>query len=246
MNFKTCHCEEYAQHTMKQSKILMVAANFKILDCFVVAARLLAMTFLIVSLHTNVFAQMPGEQEYTILGISVEGNTSGNAETIIAQSTLRKGDKLKTPIDQNVSRAISRLWQQNIFSDVNIEATKIIPQDGGTMGIYLTIKVKEFPHCDSVIIDGYKNIGLSDIQKSFTFYRNDFLRPWEVNSIKNKIKAVYTKEGYNYAEITSETKLVENGGGKVQLLLHINEGTEVKIRHINFQGNSKVPTGDLT
>jgi outer membrane protein insertion porin family len=218
--------------------------NFKTCHCFVVAARLLTMTFLVVSLHADIFAQTPGEQEYTVLGITVEGNVSGSAETIIAQSTIRKGDKVTIPSDE-IRRAISRLWQQNIFSDVNIEASKIIPQDGGTLGIYLTIKVKEFPHCDSIIIDGYKNISLGDIQKSFTFYKNDFLRPWEVESMKQKIRAVYTKEGYQYADITSETRQTDDGSGKVRLYLHINEGTEVTVRHIDFEGNPNVASSDL-
>ena len=195
-------------------------------------------------ISTQVFAQNPAEQEYTVLGITVEGNISGNAETIIAQSTIRKGDKMMVPGDE-VHRAVMRLWQQNIYEDVNVEATKIIPQDGGTYGIYLTIKLKEFPHCDSVIIDGYKNLSLSDIQKSFTFYSNDFLRPWEVANIKQKIKAAYIKEGYQYADITSEVKPLGDGTGKVHLYLHINEGTEVKIRHIDFRGNSKISSGDL-
>jgi outer membrane protein insertion porin family len=196
-------------------------------------------------LSTQVYAQFPGEQEYTVLGITVEGNISGSAETIIAQSTIRKGDKIKLPADENTRRAMMRLWQQNIFSDVSIEASKVIPQDGGTMGVYLTIRVKEFPHTDSVIIDGNKNVGTADIQKTFTFYRNDFLRPWEIANIKNKIKALYTKEGYNYADVTPEIRPLDDGSGKVRLYLHINEGTEVTIRHIDFQGNTLVSSSDL-
>src|SRR5947209_12772933 len=97
-------------------------------------ARMIFFLLLVFSLSASgtVFAQAP-EQEYSILGISVEGNVSGSAETIIAQSTLRKGDKITIPSDA-IRRAILRLWQQGIFSDVNIEATKVIPQEGGTYG----------------------------------------------------------------------------------------------------------------
>jgi outer membrane protein insertion porin family len=207
-------------------------------------AILFAMTLMIVSLSSSVFAQGPAEQEYIVLGISVEGNVSGSSETIIAQSTIRKGDKLTIPSDA-VRRAMSRLWQQNIFEDVKIEATKVIPQEGGVLGVYLTIKVKEFPHVDSVIIEGNKHVGITDIEKSFTFYKNDFLRPWEVAAIKQKIRAVYTKEGYQYADITSEVQPVNDGTNRVHLILHINEGTEVTIRHIDFAGNAKVSSSDL-
>ncbi|MEI8134667.1 MAG: outer membrane protein assembly factor BamA [bacterium] len=194
--------------------------------------------------RTNSFAQ-PAETEYTIMGISVEGNVSGNPETIIAQSTLRKGDKIKPPFDQSTSQAIRRLWQQNIYEDVALEVSKLSTQADGTNGAFLTIKLKEFPHCDSIIIDGNKNLSLSEIEKTYSFYKNDFLRPWEIYAIKNKIKAAYTKEGYNYATISSETKVTDPTTGKVQLHLHINEGTEVTIRHIEFEGNTLVSSSDL-
>jgi outer membrane protein assembly factor BamA len=58
------------------------------------------------------------EQEYTIMGILVEGNESGAAETIIAQSQLRKGQTIVIQND-DIRKAISRIWQQNIFSDVD-------------------------------------------------------------------------------------------------------------------------------
>src|SRR5438874_9038738 len=101
-----------------------------------VISRFLAMTSFAVFLTARVYAQAPPEQEYTILGISVEGNTTSSSETIIAQSTLRKGDKLTFP-SEGIRRAENRLWQQGIFSDVSIEAAKIIPQEGGVLGIYL-------------------------------------------------------------------------------------------------------------
>src|ERR1051325_11376188 len=161
------------------------------------------LTALIIAFFPSSSFAQPSEQECSILGITVEGNVSGNAETIISQSTLRKGDKIQLDA---IRRGINRLWQQGIYADVNIEATKVIPQEGGLLGVYLTIKVKEFQHIDSVIIEGNKHIGTTDIEKSFTFYKNDFLRPWEIQNIKQKIRSVYTKEGYHYATITEEVQ----------------------------------------
>ena len=77
----------------------------------------------------SLFAQ--SEKEYTVLGIVVEGNRSGSAETIISQSSIRKGDKISLPSDV-VRRAMGRIWSQNIFSDVDIEVSKISPQTDGT------------------------------------------------------------------------------------------------------------------
>ncbi len=191
----------------------------------------------------NAFAQS-ADQEYTILGLSVEGNVSGNAETIISQSLLHKGDKFVIPSDA-FRRAIDRLWQQNIYSDVHIDIAKISPQTDGTTGVFIAIKVKEFPRVDSVIIEGNKHLSTTDIQKAYSFYKNEFLRPWEVQGAKQKIKAAYIKEGYNFVDISDRTVPFDEQSNKVRLIFTINEGTEVTVRHIDFTGNEKVTTGDL-
>lgn len=55
----------------------------------------------------------------TILGLSVEGNKSAEASTIIANSGLKIGDEVTIPGDKTIN-AIKQLWALNIFSDVQI------------------------------------------------------------------------------------------------------------------------------
>ncbi len=198
----------------------------------------------LVAIAAPLRAQAPVEQQYLIMGITVEGNQSGNAETIISQSMLRKGMKFTMPSSE-ISRAIERLWDQNIYSDVHIDAARLEPQTDGTIGVYMTIKVKEFSRVDSVIIEGNKHLSKTDIDKAYSFYKNEFLRPWDIDNAKQKIKAAYIKEGYNFVEITDETVPKDDGTNKVLLYLHINEGTEVTVRHIDFTGNDKMSAGDL-
>ncbi|HYM21286.1 MAG TPA: outer membrane protein assembly factor BamA [Candidatus Kapabacteria bacterium] len=191
-----------------------------------------------------VYAQVPQDQQYTVLGISVEGNQSGDAPTIIAQSMLAKGMKITVPSDE-IRRAINRLWAQNIYSDVHIDAGKVVAQSEGIPGVFLIIRLKEFPRVDSVLIEGNKHLSLSDIQKTYNFYKNEFLRPWEVQNAQQKIRAAYIKEGYNFVQIDHETRSVPDHPEKAWLVFKINEGTEVTVRHIDFIGNEKVASGDL-
>ena len=66
-------------------------------------------------------AQMPGaaDQQYTILGLSVVGNRTGDAQTIIGQSGLYKGKRLALTGDA-IHTATQQLWSMGIFSDVEI------------------------------------------------------------------------------------------------------------------------------
>ncbi|MBS1904360.1 MAG: outer membrane protein assembly factor BamA [Bacteroidetes bacterium] len=186
--------------------------------------------------------QVPHDQEYTILGISVEGNRSGDASTIIAQSQLRKGAKFTMPSD-DIRKAIDRLWAQNLYSDVHVLAQKVIAQADGTPGVYLVIKVTEFPRIDSVVVEGNKHLSRTDIDKAYAFYKNEFMRPWDIQTAKNRIKAAYVKDGYNFVQISDEVE--QKADDKVWLHLKIDEGTEVTIKHIDFTGNTLVSSGDL-
>src|SRR5689334_1530629 len=108
------------------------------------------------------FAQSDLERQYTILAVTVEGNQSGSAETIISQSGLFKGQKITLPSD-DLRRAMSRLWQQNIFSDVSIDVAKVSPQSDGTDGLYLVIRVIELQRLDTIMYEGNEEVSRADI-----------------------------------------------------------------------------------
>lgn len=182
------------------------------------------------------------EQEYTIMGILVEGNESGSAETIIAQSQLRKGQTIVIQND-DIRKAISRIWQQNIFSDVDIILDKISPQTDGKTGIYLTIKVKELARFDTVGFTGFNHVSPAEIQKLIPFYKGDFARPWEIDNVKRLIKNLYAKEGYQYATVEPVIEKLSNG--KVSLIYTISEGEEIIVNSIQFTGNKKMSSDDL-
>lgn len=190
------------------------------------------------------FAQFDLEKQYSILGIRVEGNQSGSAETIISQSGLFKGQKITLPSD-DLRRALSRLWQQNIFAHVSVEVEKITKQSDGTDGLFLVIKVKELQRLDTVIYEGNEALSKADFEKTVRFYKNDFVRPWEVADAARRIKELYAKEGYQYANVQSRMEPASDGSGKVKLYLTVTEGTEITVRHIDFDGNVKLSDGDL-
>ena len=64
---------------------------------------------LFVVLTSSMTAQ-PLQQTYKILGISVEGNKSADAATIIANSGLKTGNEIQIPGDHTLN-AIRQLWR---------------------------------------------------------------------------------------------------------------------------------------
>jgi outer membrane protein insertion porin family len=215
---------------------------------------------------------------YKILGISIEGNKSADASTIIASTGLKVGDEIQVPGDKTIN-AIKNLWTLNIFSDVQIFIDKQLAD-----GVFLLIKVQEHPRVEKVIIEGNDEIDTDDIEKTITFIRGTILKPQEVSKLLQRINKLYEDEGffntkfetryYNYftADTTKDQILVKwrntkdlsdemeieydlkdnlssNLISKIKerliLKIIIEEGDEVTVRKIEFEGNRDFDDGDL-
>ncbi|HEY6627037.1 MAG TPA: POTRA domain-containing protein, partial [Ignavibacteriaceae bacterium] len=164
---------------------------------------ILKINWLIIFLLANLFtaASFPQgtQKSYKILGISVEGNKSADAATIIANSGLKVGSEIQVPGDQTLS-AIKQLWTLNIFSDVQISIEREI-----TEGIFLLIKVDEYPRLERVAIEGNDEIDTEDIEAKVTFLRGTVISPQSIAKLKIRIKDLYAEEGFLNAEIKDDT-----------------------------------------
>jgi outer membrane protein insertion porin family len=135
------------------------------------------------------------QKSYKILGISVEGNKSADAATVIANSGLKVGSEIQVPGDQTLN-AIKQLWALNIFSDIQIIIDREI-----TEGVFLLIKVEEYPRLERVVIEGNDEINTDDIEKKITFLRGTVLSPQAIAKLILRIKDLYAEEGYLNADI---------------------------------------------
>ena len=135
------------------------------------------------------------QQSYKILGISVQGNKSADATTIIANSGLKVGNEIQIPGDQTLN-AIRQLWTLNIFSDVQILIERKISD-----GVFLLIKVDEYPRLERVAIEGNDEIDTDDIEQKITFLRGTVISPQNISKLKLRIKDLYAEEGFLNAQI---------------------------------------------
>ena len=136
---------------------------------------------------------------FKILGVAVEGNKSADAKTIIANTGLRVGDEITIPGDLTIN-AIRQLWNLNIFSDVQI---KIDQQVGD--GVFLLVKVEEYPRIEKYEFNGNDALGNSDLEKIVTFIRGQILKPQEVERTRQLMIRKYEEEGYLNVEIDAKS-----------------------------------------
>lgn len=153
----------------------------------------LTLIFFISSI-TSLSAQ-ESQKTYKILGISVEGNKTADASTIIANSGLKIGDEIQIPGDQTME-AIRNLWNLNIFSDIKI----LIDKEVGD-GIFLIIKVEEYPRVEKTVIVGNDELSTSKIEDQINFGRGQILKPQDISNVIQKVLKLYEDDGYLNAKI---------------------------------------------
>lgn len=148
-----------------------------------------------ISYYNQSFSQTP-IKNYKILGLRVEGNKTSDANAIIAASGLRVNDEIQVPGDKTIN-AIKNLWALNIFSDVQLVVEKEISD-----GVFLIIKVEEYPRLEKILIEGNDEISTSEIEKKITFLRGTVIKPQDVIRLKNNIIKLYEAEGHYNADLT--------------------------------------------
>ncbi len=153
-------------------------------------------TFLI--FFTSIALAQTTVKSYKILGITVEGNKTADASTIIGYSGLKVGDEIQLPGDQTMN-AVKQLWSLGIFSDVQLYIEKQVGD-----GVFLMIKVAEFPRFERLVIEGNDELSTSDIKDKVNLQRGQVLKPSDEASIKETILKQYEKDGYLNAQIKME------------------------------------------
>ncbi|CUS89902.1 Beta-barrel assembly machine subunit BamA [Candidatus Kryptonium thompsonii] len=205
--------------------------------------RFLSYIFLILFLVSNLFAQQ--QEVYKILGISVEGNTVVQPSAIIANSGLKVGDEISFTRVGNIlisgdkiRNAIKQLWALRVFKKVSIEIENQVGD-----GVYLLIRVEEYPRLDDVIVEGAKAISVKDIKNKINLVRGQVIAENRLTSIANDIRKAYEEKGYFLVDVKFD--IIPTKEGRANLKVSINEGKKISIKKIIFEGNVKVKDGDL-
>ena len=98
-------------------------------------------------------------KEYTISDIIVTGTKAFDANLIVSISGLAVGDKVMIPGTDVFSKAISKLWRQNLISQVQIYFTKLSGRN-----LSLEIAISERPR-----LADFKFIGVRLVKPRLIF-----------------------------------------------------------------------------
>lgn len=179
------------------------------------------------------------KNKYVLGGVTVTGNETISEQSILIFSGLVNGQTLKVPGDKLTS-AIKKLWNSKLFSDVDVYATKI---DGNS--IYLEIAVKELSKVGKVEIKGIKKSKIDELKKELEFQPGSMLTENLITTTKNQIMEKYREKGFLKTKVTINTKPDTAQTNTEDALILIDQGSKIKIKEINFLGNSMLTDSKL-
>jgi outer membrane protein insertion porin family len=173
-------------------------------------------------------------EEYEIGGITVSGTVTTDPNAVKLFTGLQVGDKVKVPGDK-ITRAVKNLWDQKLFSDVQIEAAEI---RGRT--IFLHIIVVERPRLSRYKFEGVKKNEGDKLRDEIELVRGQQVNEALLTATRYQIDKYFREKGF----LKAKTTIIENRDtlmdNSVWLLVKVDKGRKVKIKNVIFHGNNEI------
>jgi outer membrane protein insertion porin family len=188
---------------------------------------------------TNFSIYYDSRAQYIIADIKVTGIRYYDTETLIQISGLRVGQEIEVPGDA-ITNAIKKLWNQALFSDVEISATKIVDNR-----IWLEIYLQEMPRLSEVNFIGVTKSEKDDITDKVLLLVGSQITENQVNNAERTIKNIFQAKGFLNTEVNIVQRNDTTKTNSIILDIHVDKKEKVKIQEIIIHGNENVKEGVL-
>ena len=179
-------------------------------------------------------------KEYTISDIIVTGTKAFDANLIVSISGLAVGDKVMIPGTDVFSKAISKLWRQNLISQVQIYFTKLSGRN-----LSLEIAISERPRLADFKFIGVKKGERDELTTKVALTKERVITENMKLSAVEVIRKFYYDKGFRNVDIQLKEESMPALNNAVSLTFYINKGNKVKVNSVNFSGNENIAEGKL-
>ncbi len=183
---------------------------------------------------TNFSIYYSSAKEYTIADIQVSGIRYLDKNVLVQLSGLTVGKEIMVPGD-DITQAIKKLWQQGLFSDVKITATKVV-QDR----IWLDIYLQERPRLSDVNFYGVSKSEKDDITEKVLLLKGSQITDHQVNSTERTIMNLFHGKGFLNTEVNIVQRDDSTQNNSVILDIYVDKKEKVKVNNIEIHNNEAI------
>ncbi|MDC0189361.1 outer membrane protein assembly factor BamA [Flavobacteriales bacterium] len=178
-------------------------------------------------------------ETYILSGVEISGNHNLTQESIMTLLGLSIGQKITIP-SEDISNGLQNLWNQNLFSDIQISKIEKNKKE-----IILDIYLETHPLLTKFKFQGVKKSEEDNLREEIKLNIGMPISNNLIQTSENKIKKYFIEKGYLNA--TCEVNFSEDSlnTDRVKINFKINKKNRVKIGLIQFQGNNNVKATKL-
>jgi len=209
----------------------------------------LSLTAFLVLTILNLWSQLPDStnfsiyysspKKYTIQSIDIVGVKYLDKEMLREYSGLSVGDEIIIPGDK-ITDVIKKYWKQGLFSDVKVNATKIIDDK-----VYLEIFLRERPRLSKINYNGVKKSELEDIKEKVLLLEGGQIVDAQLVNAKRIIAGIFKEKGFLNTEVNIVQRDDPDKENSIILDINIDKKEKVKIDELVFHGVEKVSVSKL-
>lgn len=173
-------------------------------------------------------------QKYIVADIAVEGIIFLQPTPIIKASGLRVGQKITVP-GPDITAALERLWNQNLFADVQISASKIENDS-----IYLVLQLQELSRVGALTLNGLKKGEKTDLIERIDLKKHTQITENRKNEAEQLIRNFFYEKGYFNVQIKTTEVVDTTRFNTTDITIDVDRGKRVKVQDIVFEGNKEL------
>ena len=200
---------------------------------------------LLLMLPASLWAQQSGDQieidynnpkKYVIGGVSVEGNSYFSQDQILQLTGLHKGLEVTVPSPE-VSNIVNRLWHQRFFEDVAVAIDSLVPSRDTA---FFKIIIKERPRVSKWTFSGVKSGEQKELLERLNLRRGGEYSEYVKKTSIDIISRYYREKGFQNVKVEAYSKPDKVVKNAIRVNFAVDRGLKVKIKKINFIGNTSL------
>jgi outer membrane protein insertion porin family len=174
-------------------------------------------------------------KKYIIQDIKVTGAKLFDPAIVISVSGMAVGDEVTLPGGDLFSKAITRLWAQNMFTNINVFITKLEGRN-----IWVEIVASERPMLSDFRFKGIKKSEADELKDKVGVFQNRVVTDnMRLNAIEN-INKYYIEKGFLKVDVKINEIPDPKSTGKVIFEFDVSKGKKVKVDNIHFFGQETI------
>ena len=175
-------------------------------------------------------------RKYVVGGVSIDGNKYFNEHQILQLTGMQPGMEVTVP-GEDITRVVKRLVAQRYFEDVAVVLDSL---SASADTAWFKVCIKERPRVSRWIYTGVKSSEKKDLQERLNLRPGREFSDYVEKTSVDIIKRYYKEKGYQKVDVNVDVERDTIIRSAIRVNFNVNKGNKIRIKHINFTGNTDV------